>query len=212
MDVQNFIRGLLPREDRFYGILARQAALAHRAALALGEYAKGTPIADVQPRIAQLEAEGDAAYGSLEDALQETFVTPIDREDLQSLADALDDVLDWTDAAARSVADFGVGQASAPMQRLAELLVQASAELEGALNALARHDYAGTHAASRTMRRVLKESESVLRAGLRDLFAEEAIDARRLLREKEVLEDLGRALDRAERVAYTLAQLSVKHG
>jgi uncharacterized protein Yka (UPF0111/DUF47 family) len=212
MDVQNFIRGLLPREDRFYEILTQQAALAHRAASALGEYAAGTPIADVQPRIAQLEAEGDKAYGALEDALQDTFVTPIDREDLQLLSDALDDVLDWTDAAARSVADFGVGPATAPMQQLTKLLVQASGELEGALKALARHDYGVLHAASRAMRRVLKESESVLRAGLRELFSDEAIDARRLLREKEVLEDLGRALDRAERVAYTLAHLSVKHG
>jgi uncharacterized protein Yka (UPF0111/DUF47 family) len=212
MGVQNFIRGLLPREDRFYEILTKQASLAHRAARALGEYAEGAPIGDVQPRVAQLEAEGDAAYGALEDALQDTFVTPIDREDLQLLSDALDDVLDWTDAAARSVADFGVGPATAPMQRLTALLVQATAELEGATKALSRHDYAAMHGASRLMRRVLKESESALRAGLRDLFAEEAIDARRLLREKEVLEDLGRALDRAERVAHTLAHLSVKHG
>lgn len=212
MDVQNIIRSLLPREDRFYEILAQQASLAQRAARALGEYTEGAPIGDVQPRIAQLEADGDAAYGSLEDALQETFVTPIDREDLQLLSGALEDVLDWTDAAARSVADFEVGPASPAMQRLTALLGRATAELEGATKALASHDYATMIAASRAMRKVLKDSEATLRTGLRDLFRDETVDARRLLREKEVLEDLGRALDRCERVAYTLAHLSVKHG
>jgi hypothetical protein len=212
MAAQDFIRRLLPREDRFFAILEKQSRIVHLGATTLAEFGSGKPIAEVQPRVAQLEEEGDAALGSLEDALQETFVTPIDREDLQLLSDALDDVLDWTNAAARAAADFGVETASAPMKKQLELLVQSTRELEATIRGLSRHEYPLLLRASRSMRKVHKESEQVLREGLRTLFHDEAIEPRRLLREKEVLEDLARALDRCERVAYTLAHLSVKHG
>jgi uncharacterized protein Yka (UPF0111/DUF47 family) len=47
---------------------------------------------------------------------------------------------------------------------------------------------------------------------VRELFEDPAIDAKALLKEKEILEDLEHAIDKCERVANTLATLSVKHG
>jgi predicted phosphate transport protein (TIGR00153 family) len=212
MALQDLVRWLLPREDQFYGFLERQARIAHQGAQALAEFRPGRAIADVELKVQQLEHEGDKVVHELEEALQQTFVTPIDREDLQLLSAELDDVLDLTNSAARACALFGVDEPTEPMLQLIDLLVQASAELEAALPYLSKHDFAALMAASRTIRGLEKDADRVFRSALSRLFHDKAIDAKTLLREKEVLENLEHAIDRCERVASTLAHLSVKHG
>lgn len=212
MALQDFVRWLLPKEDHFYAFLERQARVAHQGARALAEFVPGQAIEDVQAKVQLLEHEGDKVVHELEEALQKTFVTPIDREDLQLLSAELDDVLDLTNSAARACALFGVASPTPPMTQLIEVLVKASAELERALPLLAKHDYAGLIAASRTIRGLEKDGDLVFRSALSKLFHDEGIDAKTLLREKEVLENLEHAIDRCERVAHTLAHLSVKHG
>ena len=212
MALQDLVRKLLPREDQFYVFLERQAKIAHQGARALAEFQPGVAIADVQSKVQQLEHEGDKVVHELEEALQETFVTPIDREDLQLLSAELDDVLDLTNSAARACALFGVHVPTEPMLQLMQLLVKASAELEAALPKLSQHDFAALMTTSRTIRGLEKDADQVFRSALSRLFQDEKVDAKTLLREKEVLENLEHAIDRCERVAHTLAHLSVKHG
>ena len=77
---------------------------------------------------------------------------------------------------------------------------------------LRRHEYAGLLEASRAMRLLEKEADLVFREAISELFHDPTADARRMLREKEVLEDLENAVDQCELVAETLANLAVKHG
>ena len=65
---------------------------------------------------------------------------------------------------------------------------------------------------SRVLRRLEKEADVIYREAVRGLFADDKIDGRVLLREKEVLDDLEKAIDRCEYVADTLANLAVKNG
>jgi uncharacterized protein len=212
MALQDIVRWFLPREDHFYRFLEKQASVAHRGASALGEFKPGKNIADVQSAVQQLEHEGDKVNHELEEALQKTFVTPIDREDLQRLSSELDDILDLTNSAARACALFGVRSPTPPMLQLIAILISATAELEAALPLLSKHDYAGLMKTSRSIRQLEKDADAVFRSALSRLFSDEAVNAKELLREKEVLENLEHAIDRCERVAHTLANLSVKHG
>jgi len=206
------IRWLLPRGDDFYGYLERQAAAAHRGARALGEFCDGKPIEEVQAAVQICEHEGDKVVHELVEALQRTFVTPIDREDLQRLSSELDDVLDLTNSAARACRLFGVVTPTEPMKGLIGVLIRCAKELEETLPRLAKHDYAGLVTASRTLRQLEKEGDTIFRSALSKLFHDESVDAKSLLREKEVLENLEHAIDRCERVAHTLTNLAVKHG
>ena len=212
MALQDIVRWFLPREDHFYRFLEKQAAVAHRGAIALGEFKPGKNIADVQSAVQQLEHEGDKVNHELEEALQKTFVTPIDREDLQRLSSELDDILDLTNSAARACALFGVRSPTPPMLQLIAILINATAELEAALPLLGKHDYSGLMKTSRSIRQLEKDADAVFRSALSRLFSDDAVNAKELLREKEVLENLEHAIDRCERVAHTLANLSVKHG
>lgn len=212
MALQDLVRWFLPKEDHFFRFLERQAETAHKGAKALAEFKPGKPIEEVQAAVQALEHEGDKVVHELEEALQKTFVTPIDREDLQLLSSELDDVLDLTNSAARACALFGVKEPTESMQQLIAHLGRCTAELETALPLLSKHDYAGLMANSRKVRQIEKEADAIFRRSLSRLFADEKIDAKELLREKEVLENLEHAIDRCERVAHTLANLSVKHG
>ena len=212
MALQDFVRWLLPRENHFYEFLERQASVAHKGAKALAEFKNGGRIEDVNTAVQMLEHEGDKVVHELEEALGKTFVTPIDREDLQRLSSELDDILDLTNSAARACVLFGVSKPTPPMGQLIDVLTACTQQLEETLPRLRKHDYEGLMATSRVIRQLEKDGDAVFRGALSRLFHDEGVDAKVLLREKEVLEDLEHAIDRCERVAETLANLAVKYG
>src|SRR5262245_60045523 len=109
MGIQAAIRWLLPREDHFYDFLERQAKAAHEGARALAKFStNGTTAAQARDAVQVIEHEGDKIVHEMEEALAKTFVTPIDREDLQKLSSELDTVLDLTNGAIRACVLLGV--------------------------------------------------------------------------------------------------------
>jgi len=213
MDLQAIVRWFLPREDHFYGYLEAQAEVAHEAALAVQRFKlDSVHAADVRAEVQKLEHRGDAIVHDVEDALARTFVTPIDREDLQKLSKELDDVLDLMNGAVRACVLYGVERPTVPMVGLMDKLVECTEVLKKALPHLRAHDYAALIEASRDIRKLEKDGDTVFRNAVSGLFKDAAIDAKQLLREREVLEDLENSIDFCERVAATLANLAVKHG
>jgi predicted phosphate transport protein (TIGR00153 family) len=212
MALQDLVRWLLPREQHFFDYLENQARVVHLGAVALAEFASGSRIEDVQSAVQELEHEGDKVVHDLEEALGQTFVTPIDREDIQHLSSEIDDVIDLMNSAARACLLFGVTTPTEAMRQLMGVLVRTTAALAEALPNLGKHDYPALMAASRTIRQLEKEADQVFRSALSHLFHDEGVDAKSILREKEVLENLEHAIDRCERVAHTLAMLAIKHG
>ncbi len=213
MNLQGLIRFLLPREEHFYDYLERQAEAAHLGAQALARLKEpSVSPQEVREAVQGHEHEGDRVVHEMEEALAKTFVTPIDREDLQRLSAQLDDVLDLANGTARACVLYGVERPTEPMVTLMGLLARATALLKEAMPRLRKHDYAALLEATRELRKIEKEGDGVFREAISELFHDEAVDARRMLREKEVLEDLENAIDQCESVAETLANLAVKHG
>ena len=213
MRLQDLVRWLLPKDDHFYGFLERQAVAAYEGAVALAVFKDASSSAEAVAKSVQvIEHLGDSIVHELEEALAKTFVTPIDREDLQKLSSQLDDVLDLTNSTARGSVLFGVARPTVAMSMLIDKLVAATLVLRDALPNLRKHTYSELIDASRVLRRLEKEADVVYREAVRGLFADDRIDGRALLREKQVLDDLEKAIDRCEYVADTLANLAVKHG
>jgi len=213
MGFQALVRWLLPKEQHFYDFLERQASAAHEGAAAFATFsAEGVAAESVAASVQAVEHKGDAIVHELEEALAKTFVTPIDREDLQKLSSQLDDVLDLTNSAARGCVLFGVTRATPAMTALIEKLVACTVILRDALPNLRNHTYSALIDASRVLRKLEKEADAVYREAVRGLFSDEKIDARALLREKQVLDDLEKAIDRCEYVSDTLINLAVKNG
>lgn len=216
MGIQDVIRWFLPREDHFYDFLERQAKKAQEGAKALSKFSSGTSASETREAVQHIEHEGDAIVREMEEALAKTFVTPIDREDLQRLSSELDTVLDLTNGAIRTCALLGVEKPSDAMTKLIAILGRCTTKLDEAIPKLRQHKYHDMLEAARELRQIEKEADAVYREEVSRLFraggTDPGIDARVLIREKSVLEDLENAIDQCDSIADTLTNLAVKHG
>jgi len=211
MAVQDLVRWLLPKEEGFFEVIHQQAETLVKTTAALAEFEAGVPASDVAKRVQALEHEGDRLLKIVEDQLAKTFVTPIDREDIQSIAARMDDVIDKVNLTARSISLFGITEPSEPMTRLFSLLVAASSELVKATAALRRTAFGELGDIAKRVKVIEKEGDSVFRDAVAFLFRDPAIDAKELLRQKEILEDLEEAIDLCEDSAEFFVTVAVKH-
>lgn len=222
MGIQDVIRWFLPKEDHFYDFLEQQAKAAHEGAKALSKFAtNGTTAEQAREAVQKIEHEGDKIVHEMEEALAKTFVTPIDREDLQSLSSELDTVLDLTNGAIRACVMLGVDRPTEAMKQLIEIIVRCTSKIDEAMPKLRKHQYSEIVGVARELRKIEKEADVVYREAVSQLFRSEsaggpfregAADARVLIREKTVLEDLENAIDQCDSIADTLTNLAVKHG
>ena len=213
MGLQDVIRFLLPREDHFYDFLEKQANVAYEGAKALSKFStNGQTTKEARAAVQKIEHEGDRIVHELEEALAKTFVTPIDREDLQKLSSELDTVLDLTNGAMRACDMLGVKKPTVPMQKLIACLVEATEKIDQTIPKLRKHQYGDIVTAARELRKLEKEGDAVYREAVSKLFHDDAVDAKELIREKTVLEDLENALDQCDAIANSLTNLAVKHG
>ena len=212
MGLQSVIRWLIPREDHFYGFLEQQAVVAHQAAVTLADFREaGATAESVRQKVQAVEHAGDKLVHDMEEALAKTFVTPIDREDLQRLSSELDTIVDLINAGARACAWFGVERPTEPMVKLMDQLVACTLVLKDGLPHLRKHEYQALVECGRTLRAREKSADTVYREAVSKLFKTE-MDARVILREKEVLDDFENAVDRCESVGHVLVNLAIKHG
>ncbi|MBL8766815.1 MAG: DUF47 family protein [Planctomycetes bacterium] len=213
MGLQDVIRWLLPKEEHFFDYLERQAVVACDGARALSRFRDDSVSSEETAKaLSELEHRGDQVVGEVEEALARTFVTPIDREDIHRLSNDLDNVIDMMNLAARSCNLLGVERPTKPMVALMDTLLECTQLLTTAVAHLRKRAYGHMSDVTRTIRRLEKEGDSVFRGALTTLFHDAAIDAKQLLREKEVLEDLEQAIDHCDHVAETLGNLAIKHG
>jgi predicted phosphate transport protein (TIGR00153 family) len=185
--------------------------VAHDAAKAMQRYRDKASAVQIRDDVQELEHKGDAIVHEMLDALARTFVTPIDREDLQRLSKRLDDILDYTNLAARACVLFGVDQPTKPMLLLIDKLVQCTEVLKDAVPKLRKRAYNQLIEASHTLHNLEKEGDVVFRDAVSALFHDPAIDAKVILREKEVLDDLEKAINRCDSTAETIINVAVKH-
>ncbi len=118
---------LFPREESFLPQFARAAEIILEAANALDELA--ADFTDVELKVARikhLEHEGDQVAHQTFGLLSRTWITPIDREDIHDLVKALDDVLDYLDAAAARLVLYKIPAPTPALKSATAILVQSA--------------------------------------------------------------------------------------
>ncbi|MEE8232889.1 MAG: DUF47 family protein, partial [Thermoplasmata archaeon] len=127
----------MPRQEEpgFFDLLQEEASIAEAMAEALqdlmGEF---RDLAGRRAMMEDLEHKADTIVHALHEALNDTFVTPIEREDLRGLASRLDDVIDMLYATIRRLNLYRVEAADDPMRRLADIIVASTGKLREALD------------------------------------------------------------------------------
>jgi len=211
---QAFVRWLLPRETHFYENLEQHAAFCDEAAQALLLLfpPSSLPLIEVKKQISTLEHQADEQVLKMEEALAKTFVTPLDREDLRELSGQLEEVVDLINLAVRTAHLYGLRSPFPEMQALSETLAKCTALLREGVGCLRKHEYSALLEINRQARQYEKEADTIFRQSVSELFADEAIDFKDLLKKKEILEGLENAVDACDGAAETLSNIAVKHG
>lgn len=212
MSFNSLLRLILPREDHFYDFLERQAEVADRASHSLARFKDGSAqAAAIRDEVQKIEHEGDRLGHDMIEALGRTFVTPIDREDLQRLSKRLDDIPDLCNAAARACVLFGVDHPTRPMTLLMDKLCECTGVIKATVPFLRQRAYARVIESCRSINHYEKDGDAVFRDALSALFHDPAVDAKTILREKEILEDLEKAINRCDQTAELLTNIAVKN-
>jgi predicted phosphate transport protein (TIGR00153 family) len=199
----------MPGERQFYDLFEEAAANIVRAASMLEEMLESWPEkSELAREILLAEQEGDRITHDIIHKLHQTFVTPIDREDILALASGLDDILDFTE----EVADFlGLYRIEAPMDQaieLARVLHQASRQVQEALPRLRQHQDVSHWVVE--IHRLENDGDRLERMALASLF-ERAIDPMVVIRWKDIFERLEQAVDATEHVANILQGIVLKN-
>jgi predicted phosphate transport protein (TIGR00153 family) len=200
---------LVPREQHFFDLFEEAAGNIFRAAEMLDRMLGTYPDqAELAREILICEQDGDRITHDIIRRLNETFVTPIDREDIYQLASSLDDIVDYIE----EVADFlGLYKIEAPMeqsQRLANVLLDAARQLEQAMPRM--RGFRDIHHFTVELNRLENEGDRLHREALASLF-QEGIDPMVVIRWKDIYDRLEAAIDATETVAHLLENIVIKN-
>jgi uncharacterized protein len=158
--------------------------------------------------IRRIEHVGDEMTHSIMRKLNQTFITPFDREDLYKLASSLDDVLDFLNASGARIVMYRIINPPPEAGVLARLILAQSEELAKAVSLLEKNGDVLVHCVE--INRLENEADQVSRAAIARLFDHEK-DPITLIKTKELLEFLETATDRAEDVADVLETVVLKN-
>ena len=202
----------IPREVKFFALFEKSARNMVKAAQELKILVDTWE--DVEKRVGQiteLEHEGDAITHQIMAQLNRTFVTPFDREDIALLAHTLDDVTDFIHAAADAMLIYKVDSPSQRAKELADIIVQAAAEVERAMPEL-RHRAELRLIFSRCVEinRLENMADRVFRSAMAELFGN-TTDLANVIKWREIYEHMESATDRCEDVANVLEGVALKH-
>jgi predicted phosphate transport protein (TIGR00153 family) len=199
---------LTPREDSYYDMFADSANnLVTGARLLVELIGDGGNREGIAEKMRACEHAGDEFTHAIMRRLNESFITPFDREDIYRLASSLDDVMDFMEAAADLVVLYKieelprdvVGQVEV-LERAAELTAEAMPRLRG-MKDLSEYWI--------EINRLENQGDQVYRRLLAELFGGE-YDALTVLKLKEVVDQLEAAADAFEKVANTVESIAVK--
>src|SRR5919198_688976 len=204
------LSGLIaPREREFFDLFDEAGGNLLRAADLLEQMLEDYPDrGDLARDILICEQEGDRITHDIIQRLNQTFVTPIDREDIYSLASALDDVVDFTE----EVADYlGLYKIEAPMeqaQQLARVLHQAARQINAAMPRLRGFKDVSHYTVE--INRLENDGDRITREAVASLF-DNGIDPMVVIRWKDIFERLEAAIDATEHVANIIEGITIKN-
>ncbi|MBI3820840.1 MAG: DUF47 family protein [Planctomycetes bacterium] len=215
MWLQQLIRWFLPEEHKFFDFIEQAADSSDRAAHLMEELLSTNP-RDSRPqiieRIRDAEHAGDKAMKDMADALDATFVTPLDREDLYHITNKLESVSDLISATANHVSVHQMDTLPEGSRELAAILVKCTTQFREAAHMLRDHKNADKiRQTSRALHYLEHEADVIFRMRIADLFAREK-DAIQLIKHKEFLEGLEDAVDHCAHVGTAMEAMLIKNG
>lgn len=206
---------LIPHDDRFFDLFNRSAENNLEGARILQDILKDPTDLDRKARhLKDIEHRGDEITHEVYRALNRTFVTPLDREDISHLAATLDDVIDWVEEVARRMRLYRVVETTDLQRRFGQVLLEQCELLAKAVPLLEDRKAARElERAAQEIHRLENEGDDLLAEAIASIYdgvteVPQLIKAMRLGDLYQLLED---ATDKVEQAAVAVQNIAMKN-
>jgi len=200
---------LLPRDDQFFELFDQLAGhLATTANMLDRLFGDAVHVNDHVKAIKDIEHKADLLTLTVNQRIDKSFITPIDREDIHTLASRLDDVIDLLDGTARRFAMLHITEVLPPAKQLTGVLCRAANEIQVAVKEMRKPPQVNQHVA--LIKHLEEEGDAIYHEAVGALFAGRP-DPLEVIRWKEMYDTLERAIDSCMGVAQVLQSISLKN-
>jgi predicted phosphate transport protein (TIGR00153 family) len=201
---------LLPRDEKFYSLFLKQVGIISEASRLMldGVRAGGARLSGVATEINVLEHKGDEVIHEIFTRLNQTFITPVDPEDIHNLSTALDNVLDGIEDTVHRMVSYHINPIPAPLVTLSEAVAACAKAMTKAFEALDKGGSVMDHCIE--INRLENEADLIGRSAVAELFDQEK-DPITLIKLKEVYDFIEATIDCCEDVADVLQNVVVKN-
>jgi predicted phosphate transport protein (TIGR00153 family) len=203
---------LNPREDKFYKMFIDAAKNVDEAAETLRNSLDSlSNIENDTAKIEELEHKGDKLVGIVVKELNESFITPFDREDIYTLIKRLDDILDLINSTVHRFAMFNITEGTEGAKLLADLLIKCTKDVVGLMGEL--HLIGSKNNILEkviTINKLESEADRIFRKTVGELFRNEK-DPIEIIKWKEVYQLLENTIDKCEKIANIVEGVVIKN-
>ncbi len=212
--MNNIFSYFIPKDRKFFPLFESASSNLVEMSTLLKKLINTDDLAGRKPlhkEIEKLEHKGDEITHQIYLELGKTFITPFDREDIHSLATALDDVADYMHGSSNRILLYSVLDMTEPIKKLAELVAQSCVDVDKAVKELKnlKNIRVITDSCVR-INSIENQADYVFDKAVGDLFDYEN-GAKTIMKYKEVLQGLETATDMCEDVANVLETILVKN-
>lgn len=205
--------GIAAKEDKFFELFRKTTETVYATVKKLDAIME-QPFVSAQDGEAmhELEHEADALTAMILDRLNSTFITPLDREDIYTLAQVLDDIVDFAQGTVERMILYRTTQPSIGAQELVHLIVRAAEQIRMAFACLNHIHFKKSEllAATEEIYQLESAGDTIYRQEVARLFECEK-DPIEIIKWKEILENLETTLDHCESIADLLKGVVVKY-
>lgn len=199
---------LVPREQDYYRMFSDLAANLDAAAQQLVKFMNNGDQKSVAALIVEHEHVGDKIVHDIIRRLNQSFITPIDREDIYQMVANIDDVLDDIEAATDAMVLYRVGEPTPQAKAQATVIAKATALLRICVDNLAKPKGLDEHIIA--INSLENEGDRIIRDATAQLF-DGHMDVIDVIKWKDVYELLEAAIDECEHAANVIERIIMKH-
>jgi uncharacterized protein len=201
--------GLIPRDEQFFDLFNQLAAHLATTARRLNDlFGQPERVNEHVRAIKDVEHAADLLTLTINQRIDKSFITPIDREDIHLLATRLDDVIDLVDGTARRFEMFHIADIRPPAVQLAGVLLRAADQITGAVASMRKPMTVNQHVA--VIKHLEEEGDAIYHEAVGALFSGSP-DPLDVMKWKEMYDTLERAIDSSMGVAQVLQSIALKN-
>lgn len=205
--------GISSKEDKFFTLFRQSTDVVCLTVLKLEGLVTQNSVSDQDAEeMHELEHQADAVTTAIIDRLNTTLITPLDREDIYTLAQSLDDIVDLSQGAVERMALYHTKKPSIGAQELVRTISKATDQIRIAFCCLNNIHFKKSEilAAAEEIYQLESAGDTLYRQEVANLFEHEK-DPIEIIKWKEILEHLEDTLDHCEDIADLLKGVVLKY-